>query len=310
MSEITERFYKSHWGVFNHYLYSCQNNPEHPGNMGAGETSWERCTSELDVEKIARQLHEMGAHYYFFTLMQGRKYLAAPNSTFDSIAGTAPGQACCTRDIVMELSDALGKYGIDLYLYFTGDGPYKDEEIGKRFGFIEPRKDVTMDFVYKWSDVLREYALRYGDRVSGWWIDGCYDYFGYNDTLLYPYYSACKEGNPDAIVSLNGGVSEKLKKHFLCEEFVCGEYNDFTFIPEDRYVDGAQAHILAPLGKSCDGTEWNAWCRPGAKRDGAYMRDYISRVNAAGGVVTVDILLNRDGSFDERQTEVLSLIKI
>lgn len=30
--------------------------------------------------------------------------------------------------ICMRKTDALSKYGIDLYLYFTGDGPNKDEK--------------------------------------------------------------------------------------------------------------------------------------------------------------------------------------
>ena len=39
------------------------------------------------------------------------------------------------------------------------------------------------EFIEKWASVLEEYAVRYGDKVKGWWIDGCYDYFGY--TVFY-----------------------------------------------------------------------------------------------------------------------------
>ncbi len=46
----------------------------------------------------------MNAGYYFITLMQGSKHMLAPNKTYDSIAGTKPGEACAVRDLPMELS--------------------------------------------------------------------------------------------------------------------------------------------------------------------------------------------------------------
>jgi hypothetical protein len=39
------------------------------------------------------------------------------------------------------------------------------------------------------------YALRYRALVSGWWIDGCYKDFGYNDDLLKPYFDTARAGN-------------------------------------------------------------------------------------------------------------------
>jgi hypothetical protein len=36
---------------------------------------------------------------------------------------------------------------------------------------------VTEVFVQKWASVLEEYTVRYGDKVSGWWIDGCYSQY-------------------------------------------------------------------------------------------------------------------------------------
>ena len=60
-----------------------------------------------------------------------------------------------------------------------------------------------MGFVQRWAKVLEEYTVRYGDKVSGWWVDGCYQpYYGsgnVSDTKLHPYYLAVKKGNPQAI---------------------------------------------------------------------------------------------------------------
>lgn len=59
--------------------------------------------------------------------MHGKRYMCSPNSTYDKIGELNPGEACSVRDLPMDLYKALSKYGIDLYLYYTGDGPHKDE---------------------------------------------------------------------------------------------------------------------------------------------------------------------------------------
>lgn len=197
------------------------------------------------------------------------------------------------------MAEALARYDIDLFLYFTGDGPYLDVEIGKKFGLYEPRKHVTMDFVAKWASVLREYAMRYGTGVKGWWIDGCYrDFLGYTEELLTPYYEACKAGNPDCLVAMNNGVKPDFRKYYSKEEITAGEFNDFAVLPPSRFIDGAQAHILAPLGVSADGSEWGGWRRPGLKRSKEYMLDYVRRANAVGMPVTIDIFVGHDASWD------------
>lgn len=296
----TARLHDAKWGVFNHFL---------GGGCKTAE-EWNRKVEAFDVEKLADQLDACGARFYFFTIMQGGKFMCAPNATYDRIAGTQPGEACSRRDLPADLAAALEKRGIDLYLYFTGDGPYKDDVIGGRFGFTEPRgKGVTRPFVEKWASVLEEYAVRYGERVKGWWIDGCYkDYFKYTDDLLKPYADAVRKGNPDALVAMNNGVKPYYEKYYSKEDFVCGEFNDFFVIPRTRFIDGAQAFLLAPLGVSTNGKEWGAWGKGGCKRDAAYMADFVSLVNRAGGVVAIDVKVHNDGSFEPDQLEVLKAI--
>ena len=128
IAEAKKRMQSRRWGVFNHFLYG------EPGSAmpgGPDLSDWNARVVLFDAERVAKDLHNIGAGYYFITLMQGRKYMCAPNDTFDAIAGTKPGEACAKRDLILDLSDALAKYDIDLYLYYTGDGPYKDVEIGK-----------------------------------------------------------------------------------------------------------------------------------------------------------------------------------
>jgi len=315
-----DRFYNRKWGVFNHFLSVLQNEPLLPNSYGL-QTDWNTLVNGFDVNRVADTLHEIGAGYYVITVMQGTKNMIAPNAAFDKIAGTKSGEACSKRDLIEDLYEALSKYDIDLFLYFTGDGPYKDHPEGDRFGFVSPRSvGVTESFVRKWAGVLEEYALRYGDKIKGWWIDGCYkNYFKYTDELLALYYEACKKGNPNALVSLNNDAGEGcLEQNYKYEDFLCGEQFDFEVIPKARFYGTAQAHILAPLGvpPKGEGLEYliesvigsAGWGSFGVKRSKEYLLDYVRKVRQAGGVLTFDIGVYRDGKFDPAQVEVLKYI--
>ncbi|MBE7042329.1 MAG: hypothetical protein E7399_02415 [Ruminococcaceae bacterium] len=299
---MKQPFFKHRWGVFTHFLYGC---PSGTSNDPVSDNDWNGRTDYLDVEKIASQLHQMGAQYYFITIMQGRKYLLAPNDTFDRIAGTLPGEACSKRDVIADLIKALKPYNIDLCLYYTGDGPYQDVEIGKKFGFIEPREKVTKEFVTRWANVLKEYSLRYGDSIKAWWIDGCYDRWEYNWELLDLYRQAVRAGNPDTVIAFNNGVKPYLE-NWGDGDYTAGEFNDFIYFPKENEIPGAKTQILAPLGVRNDDKPWGAWACHGVKRDRAYMKDYIQKVNQAGGMVTIDIHIGADGSFDKEQIDILT----
>lgn len=298
MARRTQRLHDAKWGVFNHFLgHECKTAAE-----------WNAKVAGFDVKRVADQLEACGAGFYFLTVMQGDRWMCAPSATYDSIAGTKPGEACSVRDLPLELADELGKRGIDLYLYFTGDGPYKDPGIGPRFGLTTARHlGVTESFVDKWSSVLGELSKRYGNKVKGWWIDGCYDdMLGYTDKLLARYGAAVRAGNPAALVAMNNGVFPYFKRHWADEDFTAGEFNDFYCVPEKRFVEGAQTFVLAPLGAWRG--DYCAWSSPGCKRSAEYVANYVRLVNANGGVVCIDVKVHEDGSWDSDQMEVLKAV--
>lgn len=153
------------YGVFVHYLYGLQNNPEHVASLGR-HTSWDECVREFEVERFATRMQEAGAGYVIFTMMQRSRFLIAPNATFDRLTGYMPGEACATRDLVEDLYQALSKRGIDLMLYWTGDGPCDDPKAATALGWPGDGR-VTEEFVRNWASVVREYGLRYKDKVKG-----------------------------------------------------------------------------------------------------------------------------------------------
>lgn len=314
-----EKMRSRKWGVFNHYLCT-------PGRDAIYDTDlsdWNKTVDSFDAEGLARQLHQMGAGYYFITLVHGNEYMIAPNATYDNLMGVSTGTLCPHRDLVLDIYNALQKYGIDLCLYFNCLSPFNntfDRKYRERVGIYadrlpEPQKDVlTQDnaepFVRAWSAVLREFALRYGDKIKMWWLDSCYDYAGYTDGLLKYYHDAIKEGNPDALIGFNKAElllspDSRLKKTCEYESLTCGERNTFDYFPESDNVDGALTHLLIPLGK--ERNFCGRWCAPDTDYTHEFIRDYIEKVNAVGGIVTVDIFVSPDGSFTDVQKNVLTI---
>lgn len=339
MNEQRERMKAKKWGVMVHFLEPIQNNPEMPHSEGKGKLSWDEAVNSVDVEEIARQLHELGAGWLLFTLMQGVKYMVSPNETYNKITGYQTGEACSTRDLPMDLYYALKKYDIDLYLYYTGDGPHKDEQGGTAMGLtnIVPwETNVSETFVENWASVLKEYAERYKGKVKAWWIDGCYRYFGYDEKKLSVYQKVLKEADENFLICYNEGsaVEDVLKAteegdtsvrgwrydasqdisrrtevqlRYRCsyEDYFSGEMLDFTIVPTGNEGD-YQWHALSPL--SGDGWEDCGWAQEGVKYTEEYFAKYLEEVWSKGGVVTVDMAMTRSGKFFDKQFEFMKKV--
>ena len=325
-----DRMMQKKWGVFNHYLYYSEkgygDHARYP-DMSEDETvlkmaeEWNEQADAFDTHRLARTLHEIGCGYYMITVMQGGRFLIAPNAAYTRITGIAPGEGCCRRDLIRDIGESLREYDIDLYLYYTGDGPHFDKIAGPAMGLYEDyeaglRGKVDRGFVENWAAVLEEYAVRYGSLVKGWWIDGCYESLGYNNELLSIYYNAIRKGNPDALTAFNSGTASFVHpdgddtpiKWYENEGFTCGEDNDFTYVFKNRFTDGAQNHLLIPLGVYRDGNVCSGWRNTGVRRDKEYVADYIARNNAVGAVITVDIFVDCRGNFDPEQVEALKYV--
>jgi len=321
-----DRMMQRKWGIFNHFLYGSEKGYHEELAHGADEESvilkmareWNEQVDSFDTEKLAETLHEIGCGYYVITVMQGTRFLIAPNAAYTRITGIAPGDGCAKRDLIMDIAKSLQKYDIDLYLYYTGDGPHFDKVAGPRMGLYEDYEagihgKVDRNFVENWGAVLEEYALRYGDLVKGWWVDGCYAHLGYNNELLSIYYNAMIKGNPNVLSAFNSGTASFVSgngddtpiKWYEKEGFTCGEDNDFTYIFTSRFTNGAQNHLLIPMGDYRNGNVTAAWRNTGVRRSKEYMAEYIRKNNEAGAVITVDIFVDQHGNFDPAQVEAL-----
>lgn len=282
--------------------------------LGAFMHFWPNRSNEMtlvdafDVPAVARQLKEMGAGYFVFTLGQNAGFYNAPNATFDRHLGVAAGERCSTRDLPLDLHRALEPLGIRLMLYLPCQVPSRDPRAQRAFGLPEGPKDQPLDeaFARQWAEVIHEWSARYGDKVSGWWFDGGYSHIKFNETMAGLYADAVKRGNPRAIVTFNPGV--RLIRYTKAEDYTAGELNEpWTTIPTSRWVDGSQWHALTYLGGS--------WGRRNVRQPTERWVDWVRAVVARGGAVTLDMGPNSDpaggpvGVFSDEQAAQFKAIR-
>ncbi len=290
----TDWFHAAKYGVFMHCL---------PGN-----DDQLALIKSFDTATVARQLSEMGAKYFVITLGQNSGYFISPNTEYDRVSGYKAGERCSTRDLPLDLFQALQSEGIKLMLYLPCQVPNRDERAQKAFGLPQGKKDQSIDpaFAKKWSAVIQEWSDRYGDKVSGWWFDGGYAHIQFNDAIATLYAAAVKHGNPHAIVTFNPGV--RVIRYTTAEDYTAGELNEpFKNIPTSRWLDGSQWHALTYVG--------GRWGRRDTRYSDEQWATWVRAVTANGGAVSLDMGPNWDpkagpiGSFADAQFKQVQAIK-
>jgi hypothetical protein len=275
-------------GAFTHFL---------PG-IEAGPAA----VAGFDVERLARQLEQMGAKYYVFTLGQNAGWINAPNAAYDRITGYRPGERCATRDLPLELYHALRARGIRLMVYLPCQTPNRDPRAQQAFGLPSGPADqpLSVEFARKWAEVIHEWSARYGEKVCGWWFDGGYEQIHFNDEIARIYADAVKRGNPNAIVTCNPGIM--LIRYTQAEDYTAGELNDpFDVVPSSRWVNGSQWHALSYLGSD--------WGRRDVRHPTELWRAWFTKIVAQGGALTLDMGPNLDpkagpiGAIGQEQAE-------
>ena len=197
----TDWFKDARYGAFMHFL--------------PGDDRQLSQVKDFDVAFLAKQLEEAGARYFVITLGQNSGYFISPNATYDRFTGYAAGERYSTRDLPLDLFNALQPRGIKLMLYLPCQVPNQDARAQRAFGLREGPADqpLSIEFARKWAEVIQEWADRYGDKVAGWWFDGGYQHIHFNEAIAQVYEKAVKHGNPKAIATYNpGGQSHPLHR--------------------------------------------------------------------------------------------------
>ncbi len=281
---------KAKWGVMTHYLADWQAQV-HNLNMNVDE--WNKLVDNFDVERLAEQLQSAGASYYQISIGQNSGYYLSPNPTYDKLTGIQPSK-CSRRDLVSDLYTALHKRGIRLMVYLPSGAPDHDKvaeaALDWRNGPFPNR-----EFQLKWQQVIRDWAQRWGNKVSGWWFDGCYFpnsmYRSADAPNFASFAAAARAGNPDAVVAFNPGVYYRILSMTPDQDFTAGEIDKPDLIKIrhsiDGKIDGTQIHVLSFLGQK--------WGMGTPRFTTDQVVGYSRKIWALGGAVTWDVPIDLDG---------------
>jgi hypothetical protein len=288
-NQNTDWFKDAGFGIMVHYLQ-----PLMAPNGGAVE--WNKAVNSFDVKKFAEQVHEAKVGFVLFTLGQNSGYYCAPNAVFDSIVGVSPGELCSTRDLPRDLIGALDKYNIPVLLYLPSNPPMNNQLVSKNLHYAYKKDSATSQFNQPiLENMIREWSLRYGDGVKGWWFDGLYSWNNIRDTRMdmslkhniSTHTLAAKAGNRHSIVTYNYGLGKIAVNTPYCD-YSSGEKRTIDEYPAGRWVeDGVQWFLFTYLGEQ--------WAGKGQQFETDSLVAKAETVFTNDGVLCLEVVTNRTG---------------
>lgn len=308
-------FIAGKYGIFLHYLTT--------SIIGAGTTidEWNKAVNSFDTDAFADKAQEMGASWVTLTLTQSDGVYCVPMPSLEKyVNGT---KLSSDRDLVMDLSQSLSKKGIKLMLYWIPGPPTSYNQLSKAMGGTDREGGGTEggnnnnNWKMNWTiaknmaSLMSELSLRYGDKVSGWWLDGCYDSIGFNQRVADLESAALKSGNPKAVVAFNNGTSFG-DCRFTSEDYSAGEtchpntiktHNLLDYSSTSRWTEkGYQKHYLTFLGTN--------WCGSGLTYKTDELCNHVyENILKPGAGITFDMHITANGTLDSDQFNQMVALK-
>jgi hypothetical protein len=218
-----------------------------------------------------------------------------PNAVFDSIVGVHP-----------EIFAPGGIFPATLLSHF---GDTNTRNIISSFKSSISNKLVSEKFRYSFGKdsatnqynqpllekMIREWSLRYGKDVRGWWFDGLYDWNGIRATRMdmslkhniSTHTLAAKAGNRHSIVTFNYGFGKIHANTPYCD-YSSGEKMTIDEFPSSRWVEpGVQWFLFTYLGEK--------WGGSGSQFDTRDLVEKAKKIIENGGVLCLEVVVNPKG---------------
>ena len=284
------------WGVMTHYLADWQ---ARANRLDMNVENWNKMVDSYDAAGIAEQLHSVGASYLILTIGQNSGYYVAPNDTYDKLVGRTPSR-CARRDLISDVAAALRPHNIKLIVYLPAGAPGGDRQAREALKWRQGA-NRNAEFQRHWEAVISDWSRRWGDKVSGWWFDGCYwpnaMYRDFNPPNFESFAAAARAGNANSAVAFNPGVLDRVLSVSQFEDYAAGEINDIQTSLlrriEDGRVDGARVQKLSYLGET-----WG-FAPPRYDDLNKVVIPWTKRILETGGAVTWDVPVDPTGRIQE-----------
>ncbi|MFD1403808.1 LamG-like jellyroll fold domain-containing protein [Robinsoniella peoriensis] len=348
---LTDWMYESGYGVSHHFLSNYFNlphvysSPEEKWDRNS--MTWDEFVGQFDAEAYAKEIHDIGAKFVILTVGQNSGSYCAPNLVYDQYMREAgllgegeanPKTVSMENDLPMRIADALEKYGINLILYLPSNPPHSAswDETGtpNGYGYFSDYLVTKKVFDYTpgtdgipsqrsrkvLAEMVEWWSLHYGDKISGWWFDGCYPWgilqsqmdmsLEYNLSTLA---NAAKAGNPYNIVTFNQGldVGWAFNKSNPYQDYTAGESQGMdTFPVKGRWAKDStdcQNFMFGPIGNR---DNWSAgWGCSGTSRTEEFMINAIKNGMDNEYAMGFDTKVNIFGHLDPDQYQQLVALK-
>ena len=197
--------------------------------------TYEEAVNDFDTEGFAKMVYECGGGLVFFTTAWAEMYFPGPLRAIDNIL---PGRTT-SRDLVSDMANALGKYGIKLILYYNvlADTHWRT---------LQSYSDNPQTLYTNLENILGEISDRYGSKIAGIWLDDGMGYYpgGANFEKLT---RAAKRNNKDFLICYNSWIFPRLTDF---QDYYAGELglSDESAGMNNLYlpVDGSGVFIGGP----------------------------------------------------------------
>ncbi len=318
-----EWMYEGSYGLMVHYLIT----PE--GSTPEARTeAFNRVVNGFDIDAFMKQFEKSGADWLFFTIGQNTGYYCSPNTFLDR---AAPGHTS-DRDLVLEIARRVKELGKWFVAYLPAEVAQQSDEIRHAFAWQDGDKT---EYLNRYLDFVKDYALSYGPLCDGWWFDGCYDGIHKGTWDWKRWIDAVREGNWQSAVAFNDGsfCVGKLGPLTPLETFLAGEVHlledsqirtDFLatgkevyktpeghlrlqgqepkfYMPQSRCVDGVQWHALVPIDSS-----FAAPAVPNQHYADEDLFLFVLNCRAVGGAVTLNVPIDPKGSIPDETVAQLA----
>lgn len=296
----TDWFHDAEFGIMVHYLSS---------NMvqDKGSKEWNDAVDSFNTDEFASKVSQTGAGFVMFTLGQNSGYYCSPNSVFDSIVGVSPGDLCSKRDLPGDLIQSLKKYKIPVILYLPSNPPISNKMVSEKFRYSFGKDSATSQYNQPLLEkMIREWSLRYGNDVRGWWFDGLYEWNGIRGTRMdmslrhniSTHTLAAKAGNKHSIVTYNYGFGKIHANTPYCD-YSSGEKMTIDEYPSSRWAEpGVQWFLFTYLGEK--------WGGSGSQFRTKDLTEKARKIVENGGVLCLEVVVDPKGKIVPHHLEQIT----
>jgi len=301
LKDRLEWFYQARYGVMAHFVPNVARFRPESRIEWTSET-WSQWVDNVDVEKVADQVAEIGAGYFVISTGQMGKYHCTPNPVYEKLWGLRPYEYGSRRDLPHDLAQALKKRNIRMMLYITAHphdvsngaaehtaaaekiGWYRTEKYKSPTGVWKYGLEATREATDKWIEAVKWWIEHYRGICSGYWIDGLKDFDcdGYPARLV----GMIRKTDPDAILS--NVYDNSLSDFYHGHAHVNWDVQQTRLPTQGRWMpeENIQWHAFQYLGR--------VWGNSMVAHEPVSIVDYAHKVISGGGVITFDY-----GTFDE-----------